>query len=280
MKNPKFMEISILEYELYLIREEKSTATIQKYLRDIKYFKRYANGSAIEKTLVLAYKSDLIKKYAVSSANSMLAALNSFLRFLGLFDCCVKQFKVQKQTYLPESKELSKEEYVRLVTTAKTKGNDRLALLLETICATGIRVSELEYITVEAVKCGEANVNCKVKMRIVFIPTKLQKLLLRYVEEQEIQSGAVFITRTGQAMNRSNIWRELKMLCMLAGVSPEKGFPHNLRHLFARTFYKNEKDVAKLADVLGHSNINTTRIYIMTTSMEHRQKIEKLGLVI
>ena len=164
--------------------------------------------------------------------------------------------------------------------TAKQKGNERLNLILQTICGTGIRVSELQYITVEAVKNREATVSLKGKTRSVFLVKELRKKLIRYAAKQNIQSGAVFITRTGKPMNRTNIWREMKGLCKQAGVNPKKVFPHNLRHLFARTFYGIEKDIAKLADILGHSSINTTRIYIISTGSEHRRRMEHMRLII
>lgn len=210
----------------------------------------------------------------------MLASLNSFFDFLGWVDLKVKSIKLQRQIYCPEEKELTKAEYIRLVNTAKQKGNERLNLLIQTICGTGIRVSELQFITVEAVKCGEATVSLKGKTRTVFIVKELKQKLLRYAAEQKIESGAIFITRTGKPMSRTNIWREMKNLCTQAGVNPDKVFPHNLRHLFARTFYGIEKDIAKLADILGHSSINTTRIYIITTGDEHRRRMENMRLII
>lgn len=227
----------------------------------------------------MEYKLQLQENYAVVSANSMIASLNSFLRFIGLESCCVKQFKLQRKIYCSEEKELTREEYFRLIHAAKEKGSGRLGLLIETVCATGIRVSELQYITAEALRRGEATVNCKGKTRTIFIPNRLQKKLLRYIKEQKIMSGAVFVTRTGRPMNRCNIWKEMKTLCERAGVAPGKVFPHNLRHLFARTFYGIEKDIVKLADILGHSSINTTRIYIVTTGEEHRRKIDGMHLI-
>lgn len=267
-------------FEKYLHNDEKSKATIEKYVRDIRHFSEYATGRDIDKTLTLEYKAALEKEYAVTSANSMLAALNSFLGFVGWDDCCVKQFKVQKKAYCPEEKELTKEEYIRLIRAAGSEGNERLSLVIQTICGTGIRVSELQFITVEAVKRGEAVVSCKGKTRTIFIVSALRKKLLKYAKKRHIQSGMIFITKSGNALNRSNIWREMKNLCEQAGVSPDKVFPHNLRHLFARTFYGIEKDIAKLADILGHTNINTTRIYIITTGAEHRRKLESMRLVI
>ena len=280
MKRQKLQESMIPPYETALREAEKSAATIEKYLRHVRQFVAHDAGRKIDKALMLEYKTRLEKLYAPSSANAALAAVNGFLRFWGFESCCVKPFKVQKQVYCSEEKELTREEYVRLVRAAKEKSSERLALLLETICATGIRVSELPYITVEAAVRGEAVVHCKGKTRTVFLPAALQKKLRRYMQSQKIQSGPVFITRTGKPMNRSNIWREMKALCERANVAPSKVFPHSLRHLFARTFYSIDHDVAKLADLLGHSNINTTRIYIITTGAEHRRKMETMRLVI
>lgn len=267
-------------FETQLAEEEKSAVTVAKYMHDVKCFFTFAGGEAVEKATVLSYKAMLRQRYAVVSVNSMLAALNAFLRFLGWTDLCVRQFKVQKKTYCPEEKELTRREYVRLVEAAGQKGNERLQLLLQTICGTGIRVSELQFVTVEAVRRGEVVVSCKNKTRTVFIVRELQKKLLGYIREKRIVSGCVFVTRSGRPMSRTNIWREMKSLCKQAGVSPEKVFPHNLRHLFARTFYGIEKDIAKLADILGHSSINTTRIYIITTGAEHRRKMENMRLIL
>ena len=268
------------DFEKNMLEDEKSKATVEKYLRDLHCFVNFANERTIDKTLVLEYKAELAHNYALTSANSMLAALNAFLRFAGWLDCTVKQFKIQKKAFCSEEKELSKAEYLSLVRTAENKNNERLSLLIQTICGTGIRVSEVEYITVEAVQRGEAVVSCKGKTRRVFIISALRKKLLQYTKEHGIKSGMIFVTRSGKAMNRSNLWAEMKKLCKEAGVSPNKVFPHNLRHLFARTFYGIEKDIAKLADILGHSNINTTRIYIISTGAEHRRKMENMRLII
>ena len=271
----------ISDFYKWLKSEEKSENTIEKYIRDATAFMAYLGGETITKDSVIAYKSKLIaENYAVRSINSMLASINSLFSFLGWADLKVKSIKLQRQIYCPEEKELTKAEYMRLVNTAKQKGNERLNLLIQTICGTGIRVSELQYITVEAVKCGEAVVSLKGKTRMVFIVKELKQKLLRYAAEQKIISGAIFITRSGKPMSRTNIWREMKSLCEQAGVNPQKVFPHNLRHLFARTFYGIEKDIAKLADILGHSSINTTRIYIITTGNEHRQRMENMRLII
>ena len=281
MKGRILTSESIDCFKKHLREEEKSENTVGKYLRDVQTFAAYQNGAEITKETVIAYKSKLLSEnYAVRSINSMLASLNSLFAFLGWSDCRVKSIKLQRQIYCPEEKELTKAEYMRLVNTAKQKGNERLNLILQTICGTGIRVSELQYITVEAVKCGEAIVSLKGKTRTIFIVRELQKKLLRYAAEQGISSGTIFITRTGRPLSRTNIWREMKGLCEQAGVNPQKVFPHNLRHLFARVFYGIEKDIAKLADILGHSSINTTRIYIISTGDEHRRRMEYMRLIL
>ena len=271
----------IEDFFCYLKSEEKSQNTMEKYLRDVRAFAMYLNGAEVTKETVIVYKGKLFSEnYAARSVNSILASLNSLFSFLGWTDCRVKTIKLQRQMYCPEEKELTKAEYMRLVNTAKQKGNERLNLILQTICGTGIRVSELQFITVEAVQCGNAVVSIKGKTRSVFIVKELQKKLLCYVAVQKITSGAIFITRSGRPMSRTNIWREMKGLCKQAGVNPQKVFPHNLRHLFARVFYGIEKDIAKLADILGHSSINTTRIYIISTGDEHRRRMENMRLII
>lgn len=281
MKGRNLTETQIAAFSVYLKSEEKSENTIEKYIRDARVFLNYTSDTEITKETVIAYKNKLISDhYAVRSINSMLASINCLFIFLGWTDLKVKSIKLQRQIYCPEEKELTKAEYMRLINTAKQKGNERLNLLIQAICGTGIRVSELQYITVEAVKYGEAVVSLKCKTRSVFIVRELQKKLLRYAAAQNITTGAIFITRSGKPMSRSNIWREMKNLCVQAGVNSQKVFPHNLRHLFARTFYGIEKDIAKLADILGHSSINTTRIYIITTGNEHRQRMENMRLII
>lgn len=268
------------DFESYFHSDEKSENTIEKYLRDVRAFCMFTEVREISKAVVMEFKASLVENYEITSANSMIAAVNAFLRFMGWVDCCIKQFKVQKKAFCSAEKELTKAEYIRLVNTAKQKGNERLNLILQTICGTGIRVSELQFITVEAVRKGEAVVSCKNKTRTVFIVRELQKKLLNYIKAKGITTGCIFITKSGKPMSRCNIWREMKALCKQAGVSPDKVFPHNLRHLFARTFYGIEKDIAKLADILGHSNINTTRIYIITTGAEHKRKMENMRLII
>ncbi len=271
---------TIAEFKEHLILEERSEITIEKYIRDVKAFAKYAQNNAVTKETVIAYKKHLQENYAVRSVNSMLASINSLFAFLGWHDLRVKSLKLQQQVFCPEEKELTKAEYARLCRTAERKHNERLNLILQTICGTGIRVSELQYITVEAVKNGEAVVNCKAKTRSVFIVKELKQKLLRYAAEQGIKSGMIFVTRTGKPISRTNIWREMKALCEEANVNPQKVFPHNLRHLFARVFYGIEKDIAKLADILGHSSINMTRIYIISTGTEHRRRMENMRLII
>ena len=268
------------KFEEHLILEERSKTTIEKYIRDVKAFAAYVENSAITKEIVIAYKKHLQENYAVRSVNSMLASINGLFAFLGWHDLRVKSLKLQQQVFCPEEKELTKAEYTRLCRTAERKHNERLNLILQTICGSGIRVSELQYITVEAVKHGEAVVNCKAKTRSVFIVKELKQKLLRYAAEHGIRTGMIFVTRTGKPISRTNIWREMKALCAEAQVNPQKVFPHNLRHLFARVFYGIEKDIAKLADILGHSSINTTRIYIISTGTEHRQRMENMRLIL
>lgn len=279
--NEKILTEEIIsKFKVHLVLEERSAATTQKYIRDVKTFADYAGRNEITKETVIDYKKHLQENYAVRSVNSMLASINSLFSFLGWNDLRVKSLKFQRKIYCSEEKELTKAEYERLCRVAEKKHGGRLNLIIQTICSTGIRVSELKFITVEAVKQGEATVNCKGKNRSVFIIRDLQKKLLRYAVEKKIKSGMIFVTRTGKPLSRTNIWREMKSLCKDADVNPEKVFPHNLRHLFARTFYGIEKDIAKLADILGHSSIDTTRIYIISTGTEHRKRMENMHLII
>ena len=268
------------DFQKYLILQEKSKATTKKYFRDAKVFADFAGNEEIRKEIVIAYKEHLRENHAVRSVNSMLASINSLFAFLGWFDLKIKALKVQHQVFCSEEKELTKAEYARLCKAAQSNHNERLNLILQTICATGIRVSELRFITVEAVKQSEATVSLKGKTRSIFIVKDLKKKLLRYAAKQNIKSGMIFVTRTSKPINRTNIWREMKKLCKKANVNPQKVFPHNLRHLFARVFYNIEKDIAKLADILGHSSINTTRIYIISTGTEHRRRMEDMRLII
>ena len=266
-------------YQRYLQEEEKSLATQEKYLRDVRAFCAYAQDKEITKDLVIDWKKTLIEDgYAVRSINSMLASVNSMLIFLEMPSCRVKNIRTQRQTYCTEEKELTRKEYLRLVNASRN--NEQLNLILQTICSTGIRVSELRSFTVEAVRRGEIRIDCKGKNRTILVPGKLKGLILNYAKRRNISSGGVFLGKNGKPLDRSSIWRKMKKLCAAAGVQQSKVFPHNLRKLFARMFYAIEKDIAKLADILGHSSINTTRIYIMTTGQEHRRKLDRLGLII
>lgn len=265
------------EFYQYLIEEEKSLATVKKYTRDVGSFLRFVDGKKLNKTLVLEYKQNLISAYAPASVNSMLAAINCYLEFINRSDCKVKQIKVQRQLFAQEEKELTKEEYHRLLKAAK---GTRIWAVIQTICGTGIRVSELSYITVEAVRVGKATIRCKNKTRIIFIPGQLQKLLKAYIEKYGITAGSVFVTKGGKPLDRSNIWKEMKALCYKARVSKKKVFPHNLRHLFARTFYSIEKDIVRLADLLGHSSINTTRIYTIECGTQHLRSMDKVNALL
>lgn len=280
MKTRIITATELQNFVVHLREEERSDHTIEKYLHDVRCFLAFVNGKEINKERILEYKARLLERYVVSSANSMLAALNAFLRFCGCQELCVKRFKMQREAYCSEEKKLTRDEYIRLLDAAARRNNKRLNLIIQTICGTGIRVSELEYVTVEALEKGEATVSCKGKTRRVFLVSSLRKKLLRYVKEQGIRSGAVFVTRRGKPVSRHNIWKEMKALCKDANVSPSKVFPHNLRHLFARTFYGIEKDIAKLADILGHTSVDTTRIYIVTTGEEHRRKMEHMRLIL
>lgn len=269
----------LVSYRRYLEMEEKSTATVQKYLHDVGAFFVFVGAESVTKETAIAYKNHLMKQsYKPASINSMLASLNSFFAFMGWVDCRVKLLRTQRKVYCPEERELTKMEYMRLLVVAQNR--PKLHLILQTICSTGIRISELKHFTVDAVRTGEVTVQCKNKLRIILIPEKLKKKILNYVKENGIESGSVFVTRSGKPLDRSNIWKQMKSLCETAGVDSRKVFPHNLRKLFARAFYAAERDIAKLADVLGHSNIDTTRIYIMTTGLEHRKQMEQLGFVI
>lgn len=274
-------EKQLEKYKNYLQEEEKSSATIQKYICDLKKLLVYMGEQEITKKKVIEYKEMLKtkKEYKLSSINSFLVAANRFFEYMGWYELRVKTFRIQREAFIPEDRNLTKEEYKKMVQLANKKGKTRLALILETICATGIRISELTEITVTSVKRGVADIYCKGKARQILMPQMLQKKLLCYIKQQGIKQGVVFRTMNGKPVNRSNIWREMKALGKEIGIQKEKVRPHNLRHLFAKVFYQIEKDIAKLADVLGHSNIETTRIYIKTTSCEHRRQLESMELV-
>ena len=271
----------VKEYERYLWLAERSNGTIQKYLHNIEQFRRYLpREKTVTKEMVIAYKKSIAEKYAISTANAALVALNGLFSFLGWCDCRVKPFKQQRCIFRDKERELSEKEYLSLLKAAKQKGNQRLFYIMETLCNTGIRISELQFITAEAVWTGTAVVKCKGKQRKVLLPQRLRKELQRYCKRNKIASGAVFITKTGKPISRTNVWGEMKRLCKAACVDAKKVFPHNFRHLFATAFYRASHDIVKLADVLGHSSIETTRIYLLTSGAEHQRQLDRLGLVL
>lgn len=264
----------------YLKQEEREAGTIEKYCRDVRKFAAWLHGRTVTKELVVSWKEWLKRcEYAPVTINSMLVALNQFFRFAGWDSFHIKALKLQRKIFRSTEKELTKEEYIRLVKTADALGKKRLALLMETICATGIRVSEIKYITAEALQAGRAEIRLKGKIRTILIPGKLCRKLQKFIRKEKIASGEVFRTRNGRGISRRQVWAEMKALCAQAGVAPSKVFPHNLRHLFAQTFYRIHRDMARLADVLGHSSIETTRIYLISSGAEHAQQLERLELV-
>lgn len=268
------------EYGDYLDTQERSAATISKYLRDVRAFCAFLEGRELDKAAVVAYKESLEARYAAASVNSMLAAINGFTEFLGRGECRVRQLRVQRRAFLSREKELDKTEYLRLLAAAQDGKNRRLYLLMQTVCSTGIRISELRFITVQAVRLGRAEVTGKGKTRTIFLPRRLCRELLRYTAQCRLRRGPVFVTRSGKPIDRSNVWREMKVVCARAGVDAGKVFPHNLRHLFARSYYAIDRDIAHLADLLGHSSIDTTRIYTMTSGEEQEERIAQLGLIV
>lgn len=281
MKNRILRESDLANYVTYLQEEERSRATIEKYNRDIRSFYRFLpTGKRVDKQAVIAYKLDLEERYKTASINSMLVAVNGLLNFLGWVDCRVRLFKTQRQSFRTKERELTREEYLRLVRTASHNRRERLCLVMQTICATGIRVSELQNITVRAVQDGRAEVRSKGKTRVIMIQKRLRHALLAYCIRHKIREGSVFVTRGGRPLDRSNIWNEMKKLCRYAGVSARKAFPHNLRHLFAFSYYEKEKDIVHLADLLGHSSVETTRIYTMSSGVEQEKKLIELGLIV
>ena len=280
-KKQPMVTIQLIEkYINHLMEEEKSVATLKKYRHDLNELHNYLQGMLLTKSILIEWKKYLIEKYAPSTVNSMLIAVNGYLRFFSWHDLSMKLLKIQKPLFSDENKELTREEYARLVMTASKRSNARLSLILQTICATGIRVSELKFITIEAVQTGRTEISNKGKRRVSFLPQQLRKLLRKYAQKHGKISGPVFTTRTGKPLDRSNIWRDMKALCTEAKVAPEKVFPHNLRHLFARTFYSLERDLSRLADILGHSSIVTTRIYTAESGTIHARQMGRLGLVI
>lgn len=274
------VEERIEAFERHLREEEREAGTIEKYLRDVRGFAGWLDGRRASKAMAVAWKEGLVAAgYAAATINSMLVAVNQFFRFQHWDELRIKTMRIQRRIFRSRERELSREEYMRLLETAQGQGKERLGLLMETMCATGIRVSEVKYITVEAARMGRAEIALKGKIRTILLPGKLCRKLLKYAKKQKTGTGEIFLTRSGRGLSRRQIWAEMKALCARAGVAASKVFPHNLRHLFARTFYRVYKDVAKLADVLGHSSIETTRIYLISTSVEHVRQLERLGLI-
>ncbi len=283
-RNERIITDEVLSrYRRMLIEDEKSPATVEKYMHDIQDFAGFSYGRKVTKVLVISYKQTLLspeRPYSPRTINSRLAAVNSFLKHMGWHECVVKTIKIQHEAFRDGEKELNKEEYERLVQTAKEKGKERICLVMQTICATGIRVSELRYITVEAVNAGHAEINMKGKVRKILIPADLQRLLILYIRKTGRESGSVFVTRNGKPLDRSNICHEMKALCEAAGVERTKTFPHNLRHLFACTYCEMDKDINALADLLGHSNLNTTRTYTQRSMKKLSKRLNRMKLAV
>ncbi len=278
-------DCQLADYEIWLRQQEKSIGTIKKYVRDIRQFQWWCSKRDKENVLsaeLIAQWREWLQNsgYASVTVNSMIGAMNSFLHFLGRDDCRAKYLRIQHRLFREESRQLGKRDYEILRETAEKEGRHRLAMVMETICSTGIRVSELRYITVEAIRCGQAELIMKGKIRTILIPLRLAKKLLKYAKKEEIHSGEIFRSRSGRSLSRKLIWAEMKALCNQAGIAPTKVFPHNLRHLFAVTFYKLHRDIVRLADVLGHSSMETTRIYLLTPEKEHMRQLDELGLII
>lgn len=268
-------------FAFWLQEEERSPGTIENYLRHIRAFSAWMGKEKVTKERTMTWKEHLVREgYCPATINAMIVSLNRFLGFLGWQDCKVKTLRIQRKMFREDRRELSREEYERLVAAARNLGRERLVLLMETICSTGIRVSEIKYITVEALRAGKAEITLKGKIRTILLPSKLTKKLLKYAKKQKTVSGEIFLTRNGTGLSRKQIWAEMKSICARAGVAASKVFPHNLRHLFARLFYRTCRDIVRLADVLGHSSINTTRIYLVSSGTEHARLLEKLGLVV
>ena len=279
MEPRKITEETLAAFARQLGEEERSPATLEKYLREVRQFAAFLGGREVTRELAAAWREELSARQSPATVNGTLTALDRLLAFLGWEDCRVKHLRVQRQLFRDSARELSREEYARLVETARRLGRGRLSLLMETICATGIRVSEVRYITTEAVREGRTEIALKGKIRTILIPSKLCRKLLKYAKQQKTASGEIFLTRNGTPLSRRQIWAEMKGLCKTAGVAASKVFPHNLRHLFAAAFYRASRDIVKLADVLGHSRIETTRIYLLTSGAEHQRQLDRLGLV-
>ena len=280
MEDFKLTVERIAAYGRYLKQEERASATLEKYLRDVRAFALWLDGEAVTKEAVTGWKERLLaERRAPSTVNAALSALNGLFRFLGWEGCRARFVKVQRRLFRDPARELTRPDYDRLIATARELGKERLVMVMETICATGVRVSELRYLTVEAVQRGRAEISLKGKVRVILIPTKLARKLLKYAKKNKTASGEIFLTGNGKSLSRRQIWAEMKQLCVQAGVEPSRVFPHNLRHLFATAYYRAYRDIAKLADVLGHSSIETTRIYLLTSGAEHQRQLDRLGLV-
>lgn len=279
MEPRKITEETLAAFARQLGEEERSPATLEKYLREVRQFAAFLGGREVTRELAAAWREELSARQSPATVNGKLTALDRLLASLGWEDCRVKHLRVQRQLFRDSARELSREEYARLVETARRLGRGRLSLLMETICATGIRVSEVRYITAEAVREGRTEIALKGKIRTILLPGKLCRKLEKYARQKKITSGELFLTRSGRPMSRKQIWAEMKGVCRAAGVAPSKVFPHNLRHLFARCFYRVSRDVAKLADVLGHSSIETTRIYLISTGAEHMKILSRMHLI-
>ena len=275
----KITKEQIISFKKKLIDEEKAKSTIDQYLRDIFALKKWMINQKLSKKNIIEYKKFLSKHYTTSSVNTKISSINSFFSFLGHQELKIKKIIIQKQIFALSEKELLKEDYLQLLTAAKQKKNKRLYYIIQTICSTGIRVSEIKNITVDAINKGIANITNKGKVRNVFLPEKLCHQLKKYIKQNNIIAGPIFLTRNGLVINRSNIWKEMKSLSFYANVTKSKIYPHNLRHLFARTYYSMQKDVVRLADILGHSNINTTRVYTIESGLVHKKQIQSLNLV-
>lgn len=281
MENRLITPQKINEYIQIMLEEDKSRGTIEKYTRDLNAFFRWNNNRIICKEITISWKEYLLSRgYAPITVNSMLASLNGFFRFMEWNDLKIKFLKIQRKIFREQSKELTQPEYDKLINTAIGLHKDRLAMIMETICSCGIRVSEVKYITVEAIKSGKANISLKSKIRTILLPKKLCTKLIKYAKNKKIASGEIFITESGKGISRKQIWSEMKKLCDLCKIEKSKVFPHNLRHLFATTFHRIHRDIVKLADILGHSNIDTTRIYLATSGSEYQKQLDRLNLVL
>lgn len=266
-------------YCLSLLADERTAGTIAKYRRDLTAFALWLGGRPVSKENSTGWKAHLLNRgYAPRTVNSMLAAVNSFFRFAG-WNIKVKFLKIQRQLFRDATRELNRAEYTQLLAAARSNGQERLALIMETLCATGIRISELCYITVAAAQQGKATISLKGKIRTILLSTKLCRKLLKYAKKQKIATGEIFLTSSGKGISRRQVWHELKRLCAAAGVESSKVFPHNFRRLFAVTYYKASRDIARLADVLGHSSIETTRIYLTVSGADQARQLDRLGLV-